>query len=387
MPPRLTIVLPLKGRPLFTLRFLWHANRAGLPYRFLIADGEVRPPLARVLENPCQLFPNLDINYIRYPDDIDFHRFFFKMADATARVTTPYAMLADNDDFLLFSGIERSLDFLDATSDYVCCGGGISGISIYSPKNDSKTGLAGPINKLTYRYAPADQSIDIGSSSIGERLSLGLRTSWCYYAVYRSAELATIHRELAELDLSDLQLHERYCTMRALTLGKARSDSSTIAYMRQYGTSMHAAHAKDWIHHLIRNRFSTDFALIAERISRLVAKGDGSDQGRAAEELRSAIEPWLRNFLRINYGYSATIRSYLRKKAPSLVKWLKARRRFSVPIERRSIFTNLKRNGASETYLQACRADLSLIEEVIRGDEFRNFLRSFDCKLMSGQTL
>ena len=61
---RLTIVLPLKGRALFTLRFLWHANKVRLPYRFLIADGQVDPVLAELLEMPHVLFPNIDVEYI-----------------------------------------------------------------------------------------------------------------------------------------------------------------------------------------------------------------------------------------------------------------------------------------------------------------------------------
>ena len=77
--PRLTIVLPLKGRYLFTLRFLWHANRARLPYRFIVADGQVHPVLAEILENSHTHFSELDIEYIRYPDDVDFSRFFAKM--------------------------------------------------------------------------------------------------------------------------------------------------------------------------------------------------------------------------------------------------------------------------------------------------------------------
>jgi hypothetical protein len=47
MAPRLTIVMPLKGRHLFTFRFLWHANRMRLPYRFLIADGQVNEAVAQ----------------------------------------------------------------------------------------------------------------------------------------------------------------------------------------------------------------------------------------------------------------------------------------------------------------------------------------------------
>ena len=36
-----------------------------------------------------KLFPNIDVEYIRYPDDTDFGRYFAKMTDALQRVRTP----------------------------------------------------------------------------------------------------------------------------------------------------------------------------------------------------------------------------------------------------------------------------------------------------------
>ena len=382
MAPRLTIVLPLKGRHLFTLRFLWHANRARLPYRFLIADGQVHPALAELLENSGELFPNLDLQYIRYPDDRYFSCFFAKMADALGRVTTPYAMLADNDDFLAFTGIERSLDFLESNPDYVCCGGGIAGFSVYSRNRDSFAGVLGRLNQLAYRYMPYDRSIDFDSSSMTDRLLLGLRNSWSYYAVFRSPALMTIHREVAEMNLSDLQLHEKFYTMRALTLGKARSDPSSIAYLRQYWTSSRSAFTKDWVHHLLRNRFSSDFANIIDRISKLAADADGVDQGAVAERLRERIEPWLRDFLRLNYGLSGTVRQYLRSRVPSVLTWLKTRRRYSLPFERRAILVKLRKDGASEDCVKAFSAELAQIEDVVAGNTFRNFLRLHVSKLI-----
>src|SRR5690242_21822815 len=92
--PRLTVVLRLNGRPLFTLRFLWHANRARMPFRFLIADGQVRRPLSDILDNAREYFPNIDVAYVRYPDDTSLSQFYAKMHDALRRVSTPYVMLA-----------------------------------------------------------------------------------------------------------------------------------------------------------------------------------------------------------------------------------------------------------------------------------------------------
>lgn len=375
--PRLTIVLPLKGRSLFTLRFLWLANKSRLPYRFIIADGQVHEELAKLLEDLRKLFPALDIEYIRYPDDSDFNRFFAKVVDAFERVTTPYMMLADNDDFLVLTGLERSLDFLDTHADYVCSGGGIAGFSVYSRNNQGLAGLLGPLNKVAYRYAPHDRSIDLGSASAMERLMQGLRISWGYYAVFRAPVLLKIWREVLEMNLSDLQLHERFCALRALSLGKARSDPATVAYIRQYWTSSRSAFTKDWVHHLIRSRFSTDFAEIVGRVAAQVALADAIDPGIAADNLRDGMAAWYGNFLRLNYGISAVARRYLRTKAPSVVHWLKTRRRYSVPLERRAIFARLREAGATEPYLQTLRAELAQIEDVIAGTEFRDFIEPF----------
>ena len=376
-PPRLTIVLPLKGRHLFTLRFLWHANETRLPYRFVIADGQVHPAMIELLGNSRGIFPNLDIEYIRYPDDVDFRRYFLKMSDVLGRVRTPFAMLADNDDFLAFMGIERSIDFLESNPDYVCCGGGIAGFSVYSKNRTPIGGLFGPLNRLAYRYAPYDRPIDLDSTSVTERLLLGLRNSWSYYAVFRSQELLTIWREVAEMNLSDLQLHEKFCAMRTLTLGKAKSDPGTIAYLRQYWTSLRSAFTKDWVHHLLRNRFSTDFAEIVRRISELAAAADGKDASVVAENLRDRVAPWLRDFLRLNYGLSGTVRQYLRTNIPGVLTWLKTRRRFSAPLERRSILAKLRKDGASKSYVQAFSRELNQIEDVISGDAFRKFVTPY----------
>jgi glycosyltransferase domain-containing protein len=377
MTQRLTIVVPLRGRPLFTLRFLWHANAARLPYKFIIADGEVRPDLSRLLDDAQKLFPYIDVDYIRYPDDTDFGRYFAKMTDALARVQTPYVMLADNDDFLAFTGLEQSLDFLDANPDYVCCGGGIGGFAVYARKYPWLGGLWGPLNRLSYRYMPYDRSLDLGSPSAATRLSQGLRNSWSYYAVFRSPALLTIWREVVDMNLSDLQLHEKYCAMRTLTLGKACSDSATIAYFRQYWTTLRSAFPKDWVHHVVRSRFSTDFAEILARISRQAAAADGADEGAVAEDLRSDITAWFGDFLRRNYGPYAALRRYLRNTTPNLLEWLKTRRRLSVPFERRSVLARLRRNGASKAYLEAFAAEVAKIEDVVSGAAFADFIRPY----------
>jgi glycosyltransferase domain-containing protein len=376
MMPRLTIVLPLKGRYLFTLRFLWHANRVRLPYRIIIADGQVHPELVQTFENWRLHFPNLDIDYVRYSDDIDFHQFFIKMADALQRVKTPYTMLADNDDFVAPAGVEQSLDFLDANPDYVCCGGGLAGFSVYSGLRQPN-GPIGRLNRYSYRYTYLDRSEDFSSPSVVERLRKGSRNWWSYYGVFRTACLVTIWRETVEIDFSDLHLHEFYCAMRALTLGKVRSDASTIAYIRQYGSSLQSSFSKDWVRHLLRSRFTCDFRKMIDRISAAAAVADGVDASAVAEMLRLICEDWLREFLKIYYGPLQSVKQILRRNAPGFFNWVKNRRRYLVGSERAAIFSKLAADGASDLYLAEFGKELEMIEDMITGGDFAAFLRPY----------
>jgi glycosyltransferase domain-containing protein len=377
MSSRLTILMPLKGRPLFTLRFLWYANASRMPYHFLLADGQVRPALARVLDNAKSIFPNLDLEYVKYPDDADFGRYFAKLYDAVSRAPTPYVMLADNDDFLMPAGIQKSLSFLDDRPDYVSCGGGIAGFAVPWGKDEPNPGLVGPFNNFRFRYAAEDRSQDFGQESVTQRLLAGAQYSWGYYAIYRREVLTQIERESVEVNFSDVMLHEWFADLRALTMGKARSDPSVIGYLREYWTSMRTSFSDDWVHHLLRSRFTANFSEMIDRLSKAAADADGGDAAEIAERVRQTFDAWYRGFLRHNYGPSGMIRKVLRDNVPDVLLWLKRRRRYSVPLERRNLFKQLSNNGASGEYLDQFRRELAGVEDTLTGKAFAAFLQPF----------
>jgi glycosyltransferase domain-containing protein len=348
-----------------------------MPYRFLLPDGQVRPALARLLTDSKKIYPHLDIEYVQYPDDVDFRCYFAKMHDALQRVRTPYVMYADNDDFLIAGGIERSIDFLDNAPEYVCCGGGIAGFSVFAPTGSPNPGLVGAFNKFSFRYAAEDRSLDLGQSSVTERMMAGGQYSWAYYGVYRAPVLESIWRELVELNLSDLMLHEWFGGLRTLSFGRARSDPTVIGYMRQYWTTMRTSFSKDWVHHLVRSRFSTDFTAIVELLSKAAADSDGVNPDEVAEKLRQSFQAWYGGFLRHNYGPVGKLRHFLRENTPGLLMWLKQRRRYSVPFERRNLFKKLAGHGASGEYLEQFRKELAGIEDTLTGKAFAAFLQPF----------
>jgi glycosyltransferase domain-containing protein len=371
--PRLTVVLPLKGRHLFTLRFLWQADKARVPYRILIADGGVHPVLSEILENSRKHFPNLDVQYVRYPEDRDFSCYFAKMSDALNRVTTPYAMLADNDDFLMQSGLDRALDFMEANADYACSGGRVGGFSVYSGLSNPNGGLRGRANRF-YEYHKAE---DVSASSAVERLQKAALKLWIFYAIYRTGTLATILRETAELNFSDLMLFEAFVVMRALTMGKAHSDNAKIGYLRQYGTSFTSTLKKDWVHHLIRSRFTSDVQALVERISTAAAAADGAEPAAVAEEVCRILDAKFSQFLWATYGSMQGIKQAVRRKLPEAVAWVQNRPRFLIGRERSALLRQLVEAGASPDYIAQFRAELALIEDTLSGEPFAGFVRPF----------
>lgn len=372
MSGRLTIVMPLRGRNLFTLRYLFHADRMKMRHRFLVADGLVHPVLAGALERPEALFPNLDIEYVRYPDDQNFSFFFSKLADALCRVQTPYAMLADNDDFVLPSGLEMAMDFLDATPTHVACSGQVLGFSVYSGLSNASGGLMGRLNRLYQYYAVADAS----DADVMARLRRCGLLLWPFYSVVRTPALRMVCREVAEIGFSDLQLHETYHGMRLLTLGSARHDGSFATCIRQYGTSLNASFKKDWIHHLVRSRFTQDIENMIGRISS-AAITQGADPTTVNEELYGMLEGKFRQIITATYGSLREVKQEVSRQIPGIVQAWKNRRRWSVAREQAALAQSLRRSGASADYMAMFGAEMTALRDVVEGDEFHSFIAPF----------
>jgi glycosyltransferase domain-containing protein len=370
--------MPLKGRHLHTLRFLWHANQCAIPWRILIADGQVHPTIARLLEDRAK-FPNLDIEYVRYPDDRSYPDFWRKIADAISRVKSKYFMWVDNDDFLFPTGLERSVAFLDANPDFVCCGGGVAGFELHAPRNAPLPMLCGDFSVLRYRYRPPDRSFQIEAASSLTRAVEVVPATWPYYAVTRSEAAAALWPEAARIGFLDTMLHERFCMMGFMALGKGRSDASMMSYFRQYSTSIGGGYRDrlDWVDHLLHTPYSHEIDATVAVLSELVAKADDMEQSVAAEMIRKAIgDKLLRPYLRRIFRPRSTIlraKYHVTERMPEISTWLK-RARFLLRRERHGIFDQLRRDGATEDYIATFRSELSEIERVLIGPEFPQFL-------------
>ena len=368
MNPRLTIIMPLKGRHLFTFRCLWHANDLRLPYRFLLADGMVHEEVARRFDDSRSVFPHLDIEYLPYSDDTDYSRFWAKMVDAYARVRTPYVMNMDNDDFAGRWSIERALDFLDANPDFICARGRSMDFSVL-PRSDGAYGsLCGKLNRLATNH----NYKDVTAATPAERLREGGLLHAVYSAVFRTEAAALIWREIADINFSDLMLQENFVALRTLTLGKVHIDKKSISKYSQIDTGINHHLARNWGSHLLRSRFTSDARAMIERIASAAAEAYGADAASVAEDVRSILEPYYQRYLVALYGLSARIKDTLKRKWPRLATCMRGRPRFWAGRER-AVFAQLKKAGAGSDDIKCVRQELAVIGRALSPEALHEY--------------
>lgn len=369
----LTIVLTLRGRHLHTLRWLWHANRVGLPFHVIVADGEVHPTIERLLSDPAT-FPKLSFEYHRH-NDLSFSDFYRKCVDSVRRVRTDFAMMTDNDDFLIVAGIMKSIGLLKNKPDLACAGGRIPEFSL-SPRPELPGAIIGRMTGQRFGYKQPAR--DISSDSPAERVMEEIDGyQVVYYHVYRTPLLRTIFEEAEKHDFSDLTVHEQFCALRTATLGKIGSDPANVCYLRQTGTSTITTYWKDWVHHMLRSKLPQDYRAMATAVADEAAKASGSDPAALKEGILDAYAGKLRHML----GHTM-----MRHRFPELFK-LKQRlmplREVSiVPAwyrryrDKRNFWGDVAEHCDDPSLLAAFSAEFDGIETSLQGDEFLSFIES-----------
>ncbi len=369
----LTIILPLKGRPLHTLRWLWHADRIGFPYHIIIADGEVYPVIDSLLSD-SDTFKNLSFEYHRY-SDLTFKDFYRKCVDAAQKVRTSYVMIADNDDFPILTGIQQSISYLDSNPEYVCAGGKVPDFYIDSRSELSANvigQLVGP--RFGYTYPCFDNS----NKPLSERVMDNITDSQLsYYHVYRTQALQTIFEEVEKHDFSELSVHELYIALRTITLGKVRADPSIICYLRQRGTSLNTYHKHDWVYHLLHSQLPQDYRVMANSIAKEMERQSGTNADAFRETILDAYAENIRHML----GHTM-----LRHRFPRLFKIKQKLIRLKdfqfIPVwyQRRKaekkfwqVFSN---DALDESSIESYKNEFGSIESSLQGDEFLFFIKT-----------
>ncbi len=275
-------MLPLKGRHLFTMRFLWHADQQKMPYKFIIADADPHCVVKDAIDK--KVFSNLDITYHIFPPDNTFGDFYNKLASAAEFIKTPYVMQVDNDDFLIPSGLENCMSWLEKHEDYVACSGLIMSMGF----EKLPQAVVGSPFKFAAQYNVA---CDIDSElPLRRTMDAGVGKIGFYYTVLRSEAYLHISKTIRRISPTYLLFYEILFELGLLSLGKVKIDSGFCSYIRQTNTSMSSHYVS--LDHFLESDIGSD----SQKIKNYLIDQCGVQNDEDGKtEINNFIKNWLIN--------------------------------------------------------------------------------------------
>jgi glycosyltransferase domain-containing protein len=293
---QLTILLPLKDRVPYTRRWLDYAAQQRLGYRILIADGGADETIAAaVAEHRAR---GLNLEYIRYPFDTTYSHFFSKLADAMSRVTTPFVVMADNDDLFVPEGLAKAVDYLAANPGYVACGGQCA---VFWVDGADASGVDRTYGRTVQYKCSSQFSTDVADTAAQRLRERCLGANDVFYAVHRTGLMRGYFEALRDCDPHDLFLMEQLVMFLTAIAGKTKQlDTLYIARQQDSPGSSGGAHQQrygDWYDRMLVPTWSEDFSRFAECATDALARADSIDREAArrivVDSYKASVAPSL----------------------------------------------------------------------------------------------
>ena len=232
---KLTVILTLKGRPLFTIRYFLYMEAVKCPFKILIADGSLDEENKKVIDENKHRWPNVNFEYYRFPPDNTLLDFYKKCEKILGKVVTPYVMWNSNDDFYIIDTMLACIEFLeeDINQEYSACGG--KNYTFCTQKNL-------PFKKLKSVSLNSCKLYEGGrydSDSAFDRVmaQMPYKCSYIQYAVIRTKNLYEVYKLCCENDILELEISEYFSVRYLLACGKYKILENELVYS-QYGVSI-----------------------------------------------------------------------------------------------------------------------------------------------------
>lgn len=296
-PPRLTILLTLKGRAAFTRRWLAYAATVKMPVRILIADGSEDDAAGPLVMEHRDTVP--DIARVRYPVDRTYADYYAKVVDALSRVTTPFVVLADNDDLLIPGGLASAVQFLADHPSYVACGG--QSAVFWLLNGDASSRPDAVFGDRVDWKCSSQYSTDTADTAVGRLRERCLGANDVFYAVHRTELLRRHFQTVRDCNPRDLFLMEQLVMFLTAIAGKTRQlDTLYIARQQDSPDSSGGAHQRrfgDWYDRMLVPTWSEDFTRFVACAATALAQADGMsiDEARpiVVESYKMSVAPSL----------------------------------------------------------------------------------------------
>ena len=204
----LTLVVPLLDRHSLTHRVLQNLNRQNCEFKIIVADGSSTEFNKERLKQGV-FYENLDIEYFYNGHDYDICKYMNKMHKAFQKISTPFAMIFDNDDLIDLSGIRRGVHFLANNLDYSTYRNDVRTLEF----SESFVDIADSL--YTYPSIEQESAEDRVVDSVVNFNSFN-------YAIFRSNQIKAFFEIMDAFDNNDFQLFSKCLAYFFASIGKCK---------------------------------------------------------------------------------------------------------------------------------------------------------------------
>ena len=210
-----TLVLLVKGRDKFTERWIKYIDKINFKYPIIISDG-ANDDFVKNLTTNYPFKNKINIDFKQFNTNDGFKSYYEMKRDTIKEVKTKYVMICDNDDFIIESGLDEIINFLENNNDYISASGKILNFEI----ENWKIKTYGNFYFLpTYKYARLEDPV----KDWNEQINLVFKSFQPnFYNIFKTEILKNIFGETAELNFSDLTINEFFIQLRANSMGRSK---------------------------------------------------------------------------------------------------------------------------------------------------------------------
>lgn len=283
-----TLVLLVNGRNNFSVRWLKYMDKINFKHPIIISDGSNDGLLENLIRN--HPYKNkLNITFKQFNTNTGFKNYYEMKRDTLKEIKTKYVMICDNDDFIIESGLEEILNFLENNDEFISASGKILNFEI----DNWKFKTYGNLYFLSpYTYSRLIDPVNNWSRQI-EMVFTKFQPN--FYNVFRKDILIKIFEETVELNFSDLTINEFFIQLRANILGKSKI-LDVHHYIRQRGTSQ-ISNDFDFSSDIISKDLPKDYRKLNEYICKILSNEAGEDKIKLIVTFEKSFSNYLRNII------------------------------------------------------------------------------------------
>ena len=283
----LTLILLVRGREKFTVRWLDYMSEINYPDPILIGDGDIKSKVKNVLKK--KKYKNLKIKYVSY-NNKNYKDYYFMMYDLVKNyLKTEFLRFCDNDDFILKKQQDNLINFFKKNKKYLSVGDFQIRFEILD-----KNKLYG--NKKYYFF----EGIHRKKEKFDEKTIVEIFSKYqgVFYNLFKKKDLKKILSEIYLLNFSDLEVRDFYFKLRLLTMGNTVFLNQS-SYIRQHGTSQVSSgfyYSENFITKDIKN----DVRNMTQKISKITE----GKFGRKRKKIEDIITKSYKNYLNVTIAHN-----------------------------------------------------------------------------------